>query len=99
MDLFIGNTDLELVKSFLSKAAQANLTSYLIIVWVVWQVMGKKVSEHFKGLELSVTRIAEEMRELKAVVTADLALQSKRVEQIETSVNTLKMRVEKLEDT
>ena len=97
MDLLIGNADLGLVTTFLSKAAQANLTSYLIIVWVVWQVMGKKVSSHFHSLESSVSKIATEMQELKAVVTADLTLQSKRMEQVETNVNTLKLRIEKLE--
>ena len=89
LDLF---NDPTIVMSFLSKAMQADLTSYLIIVFVIWRAMGKQVSAHFLSIEQSVGRIAHEIAELKSAVMADFETQVSRVDNIEDRVELLEGR-------
>jgi hypothetical protein len=97
MDFLSGLGDAELIKNFLSTAAQADLTSYLTVCFVIWKVMGKKVSGHFASMEFSVNQVAKEVSELRQAVTADLRLQASRLEAVESRVVELKTRVIRLE--
>ena len=84
--------DPAIAMSFLGKAAQADLTSYLIIVFIVWRAMGKQVSAHFLSIEQSVGRIATEIAELKSAVMADFDMQAERLDGIEKRVESLEGR-------
>ena len=76
-------------ESLLSSAAQADLTGNLIIVFIIWKFMAKKISDHFSGLESSLKKVAQELTEVKIAITADLKAQSKRMNRIEDRVSKL----------
>ena len=97
MELFSGLLDPEAVKNFLSAAANAKLTEWAVIGTLLWQFMGRKVSEHFKNIENAVMRVAAEVAVLREAVTADLQRQAGRLELLEDGVFQLKDRVKKLE--
>lgn len=97
MEALAGLLTPENTKNFLSMAAQADLTSYLVVVGVVWKVMSRTVSTHFQNIEAAVNRVAGEVADLRKAVTADLAVQSSRLAVLEGSVVELKSRVGKLE--
>jgi methyl-accepting chemotaxis protein len=89
--------ELNHVIGFLSKAAQADLTSKLVIVGVVWQVMGRKVSGHFHDMEKAVRDVAAEVRELRETVKNDLKEQANRIGQVKSDLEAVNHRVERLE--
>ena len=92
MELLELFSDPNIAISFLSKAAQADLTSYLIIIFIVWRAMGKQVSSHFLNIEQSVSRIADEVSQLKAAVMADFETQVTRLDEVEDRVELLEGR-------
>lgn len=97
MDLLALLPDTEAAKNLLSTAAQSSLAEKLFIVGIIWKVMGRRVANHFNSLESSVKLVASEVSELRQAVTADLKMQSTRLESVETGVVELKARVGKLE--
>lgn len=94
----------EFAMNLVSKAAQANLTEYLIVVAVVWKVIVKKVSGHMMLIETSIKNMSDnvhgiknEVKELREAVTKDMNIHSSRLAAVESTVAELNGRVTKLE--
>jgi len=94
----------EFALGIIGKAAQADLTEYLIVVAVVWRVIVKKVGAHMSSIENSIKSmsgdmhgIKNEVKELREAVTKDMSIHSSRLSVVETQVSELGNRVSKLE--
>jgi hypothetical protein len=91
----------EFISGFLSQAAQTSLGEKIIVVMVVWFFMGRKVAEHFKGLEKGMADgfkgVREELLELRLAITHVETDHSNRLGKIETNMNQFDDRIGKLE--
>jgi transcription termination factor NusB len=95
LDLF-SLIDADAVTDVLSQAAQADLTSKLVIVGIVWKVMGKKVAAHFNSMETAVKGVATEVKDLREAVQKDLQAQSARLALVEDGLTTVKADIQLL---
>lgn len=94
----------EFAIGLIGKAAQADLTEYLIVVAVVWRVIVRKVSAHMQSIEKSIGNmstdmhgIKHEVKELREAVTKDMSAHSNRLASVEGNIADLNGRVAKLE--
>ncbi len=85
--------DLEFLRTLLSDAGKASLTEKLFIVWLVWMLMGRKVSVHFKSLERGMAdgfqKLAESIGEVKQALTQVENTHSHQLNELGKRVSTL----------
>jgi hypothetical protein len=111
LDFLLASLTPESAGTLISKAAQTDLASYLVVVGIVWKVMGSKVAAHFKNLEASVQGaniaavevatqlkgVSQELKNLKTAVQQDLKVQSARLENVEKALVQHGERIQNLE--
>lgn len=111
----------EYLRAMLSPEMQASLTEKMLVVYLIWITMGRKVDTrfkeltnqtqvgisrsmeqfqtHFEKIEKSLASAVDEMRELKEAVAEDFSIHSKRLMEVEGTIQGLSNRVERLEST
>ncbi len=87
----------DFVSHIISKTAQSDLASYLIVVGVVWRTMGKKVGVHFKAMEEAMRKLTEQVGLLRADFVDSTKLTGTRLDALEGGMLQLRGRVMKLE--
>jgi hypothetical protein len=75
--------DPSFLAELLSNEAKASLTEKIIVVMIVWWVMGRKVSEHFKSLEGKLDLLIISIAETKAALSQRMDSIEERVEKVE----------------
>lgn len=86
--------DASFLSELLSESGKASLAEKLVVVGVVWLVMGRKVTSHFKSLEHGMNegfaKVTESIGEVRAALTQvesnhgnKLQALTKRVEHLE----------------
>lgn len=75
--------DPSFLAELLSKEAKASLTEKIIIVMVVWWVMGRKVSEHFRKLEEKLDLLVTSVTEVKGAFTQRMDDFEDRLDKVE----------------
>lgn len=61
--LINGNFDAASIQHFLSQAAQADLTSWVVKIGIVWVLMGRKVRDGLTNLESKLTQGLSDVRQ------------------------------------
>lgn len=79
--------DTEMISEMLSPKAKADFAEKMIVVGVVWFVMGRKVSEHFRSIRSEMqdgfAKIAEALKAVESKHETRLVVLEEKVEQLE----------------
>lgn len=83
MELLFSIFDKSFFAELLSSQAKVSLTEKIIIVAMVWWVMGRKVSQHFKALEDKLDLLVISLAEAKASLSSRLDSVEERLDGVE----------------
>jgi hypothetical protein len=72
----------------LSEAAKTDITQKLLVFWIVWMIVRRTISSHFKNVEDALQLVAKNLSELKSALTDH----SQRLGRLETRVETLEKK-------
>jgi hypothetical protein len=82
----------EYFHTLLSAPMLVKMSQWAMVGGYLWFVMAKKVSKHFKNVEVAVKEVSREMSELKQVVAEDLKKGDIRMTRIEQRIENLEAR-------
>jgi len=88
---------IEFIKELLSETAKADLTEKLLIFGVAWWIVSRKVTEHFKKIESSLTAVATSVSKLNESMIRVESSHSERLKTLEEIVKKIITKVDNLE--